>query len=285
MSSLLEVDGLCVDAGSGAGSQRVVQDVALTVSTGECVGVVGESGSGKSMTMRAIMGLLPRGARVSGGETRFAVDGRDPTPYDPLLVRGHGMGMVFQEPMTALNPTRRVGDLISDAIIINTAGVRRRRARSTAVQLLEDVGVPDPGRRARAFPHELSGGLRQRVMIAIALAGHPRLIICDEPTTALDVTVQDQILGLLDRLRRDRDIGLLFVTHDLGVVAQISQRLLVMRNGEVVESGTTREVLARPRHPYTTALRQAAATLEGAPSMAPGEDRTNDPAADRVEVR
>jgi ABC-type dipeptide/oligopeptide/nickel transport system ATPase component len=246
----------------------VVEDVALTVSAGECVGVVGESGSGKSMTMRAVMGLLPRGARVVEGDLRFALGAGEPAAYDPARVRGHGMSMVFQEPMTALNPTRRVSDLVADAIIVNGSGrVRRGAARRTAVGLLEEVGVPDPEGRARAFPHELSGGLRQRVMIAIALAGNPRLVICDEPTTALDVTVQDQILGLLDTLRRDRGIGLVFVTHDLGVVAQVSQRLVVMQDGQVVESGGTVEVLARPRHPYTAALRRAAADLEGTPPV------------------
>jgi ABC-type dipeptide/oligopeptide/nickel transport system ATPase component len=274
MSALLEVQGLCVDAGGRRAGRRVVQDAALTVSAGECVGVVGESGSGKSMTMRAIIGLLPRGARVAAGDLRFASDGGDPAPYDAVQVRGRGIAMVFQEPMTALNPTRRVGDLVADAIIVNGPGrVRRSAARRSAVTLLEEVGVPDPTGRARAFPHELSGGLRQRVMIAVALAGDPRLVICDEPTTALDVTVQDQILGLLDRLRRERGLGLLFVTHDLGVVAQISQRLVVMQDGQVVESGATVDVLDRPQHPYTAALRRAAAELEGAPDVKTAEVR------------
>ena len=267
MSALLEVEGLCVDAGGRRAGGRVVQDAALTVSAGECVGVVGESGSGKSMTMRAIIGLLPRGARVAAGDLRFASGGDDPAPYDAVRVRGRGIAMVFQEPMTALNPTRRVGDLVADAVIVNGSRVRRSAARRRAVTLLEEVGVPDPEGRARAFPHELSGGLRQRVMIAIALAGNPRLVICDEPTTALDVTVQDQILGLLDGLRRERGLGLLFVTHDLGVVAQISQRLVVMQGGQVVESGDTADVLEHPRHPYTAALRRAAAELEGAPPV------------------
>jgi ABC-type dipeptide/oligopeptide/nickel transport system ATPase component len=264
MNALLEVSGLCVDVGGPKACRRVVEEVALTVSAGECVGVVGESGSGKSMTMRALIGLLPRGARIAGGDLRFALAGGPPSPYDPVRVRGGGMAMVFQEPMTALNPTRRVGDLVADAIMVNSAErVRRGVARQAAVRLLDEVGVPDPEARVRAFPHELSGGLRQRVMIAMALAGDPDLVICDEPTTALDVTVQDQILGLLDRLRRERGIGLLFVTHDLGVVAQVSQRLVVMQDGRVVESGSTPEVLSRPRHPYTVALRRAAADLEG----------------------
>jgi ABC-type dipeptide/oligopeptide/nickel transport system ATPase component len=263
VSALLEVRGLCVDVGTGHGARRVVHDVDLHVEAGECLGVVGESGSGKSLTMRSVIGLLPRGARVTGGELTFADDGRL-APYDPADLRGHGIAMVFQEPMTALNPTRRAGDLVADAVISSHSGrIRRTQARVAAVQLLREVGVPDAERRARAFPHELSGGLRQRVMIAMALAGNPRLLICDEPTTALDVTVQDQILGLLDRLREERGLALLFVTHDLGVIAQISQRIAVMYDGRIVEDGPTAQVLAHPKHAYTTSLRSAAAAIEG----------------------
>ncbi|HEY0903072.1 MAG TPA: ABC transporter ATP-binding protein [Marmoricola sp.] len=256
---LLQVRGLCVDVGSGPGRRRVVDGVDLMVDAGECLGVVGESGSGKSLTMRSIIGLLPRGARASGGD--LLVDG---ATYRPADQRGHGIAMVFQEPMTALNPTRRAGDIIADGVLsARTERISRREARQVAVGLMREVGIPDPQRRARAFPHELSGGLRQRVMIALALAGDPRLLICDEPTTALDVTVQDQILGLLDRLREERQLAVLFVTHDLGVIAQISQRIAVMHDGRVVEQGATAEVLARPQHDYTASLRAAAEALDG----------------------
>lgn len=252
---LLEVRGLCVDAGR----RRVVHEVDLTVSAGECLGVVGESGSGKSLTMRSVIGLLPRGTRRTAGE--LLVDG---AAYRPEELRGHGIAMVFQEPMTALNPTRRAGDIVADGVMAaSRERVSRRQARETAVGLLREVGIPDPERRSRAYPHELSGGLRQRVMIALALSGDPRLLICDEPTTALDVTVQDQILGLLDRLREERGLAMLFVTHDLGVIAQISQRIAVMYDGRVVEQGVTAEVLARPRHAYTASLRAAAAAIDG----------------------
>ncbi|HET7068548.1 MAG TPA: ABC transporter ATP-binding protein [Nocardioides sp.] len=263
MTDLLQVRRLRVDVGSGRHRRPVVHGVDLGVQAGECVGIVGESGSGKSLTMRAVIGLLPLGARLTGGTLRFATDG-ELTPYEPEEIRGHGIAMVFQEPMTALNPTRRAGDLVADGVLSARASrISRRRAREVAVELMGEVGIPDPRRRATAYPHELSGGLRQRVMIAMALAGNPRLLLCDEPTTALDVTVQDQILGLLDGLRRDRGLALLFVTHDLGVVAQIAQRLLVMKDGRIVEEGPTAEVLARPRHPYTVALRSGAAAIEG----------------------
>ena len=255
MTDLLEIRGLCVDIGA----RRVVDGVDLTVAPGECVGIVGESGSGKSLTLRSVIGLLPRGARRSEGELRF-----DGAAYLPADLRGHGIAMVFQEPMTALNPTRRTVDLIADGVLCGRRErLSRRRARQIAVGLMREVGVPDPERRAKAYPHELSGGLRQRVMIAMALAGNPRLLLCDEPTTALDVTVQDQILGVLDRLREERGLGLLFVTHDLGVIAQVSQRIAVMYEGRLVEQGGTTEVLAAPKHRYTAALRAAAAAIEG----------------------
>jgi ABC-type dipeptide/oligopeptide/nickel transport system ATPase component len=263
--TLLEVRGLRVDVGSGSGRRRVVDDVDLTVAVGECLGVVGESGSGKSLTMRSVIGLLPRGAQASAGELRF-----DGAAYRPEDLRGHGIAMVFQEPMTALNPTRRAGDIIADGVLsARKVRISRKQAREVAVGLMREVGIPDPQRRARAYPHELSGGLRQRVMIALALAGNPRLLICDEPTTALDVTVQDQILGLLDRLREERDLAMLFVTHDLGVIAQISQRIAVMYGGRIVEQGATDEVLAHPQHEYTASLRAAAAALDGRRTMGP----------------
>lgn len=268
MSPLLRVAGLCVDIGQGPSSRRVVDHVSLSIDAGECLGMVGESGSGKSMTARSVIGLLPSSARVTSGVLEFADPSGRLASYDATKVRGHGIAMVFQEPMTALNPTRRVIDSIADGVIATTATrVSRSRARDLALDLMAEVGIPDAPRRARAFPHELSGGLRQRVMIAMALSGNPRLLLCDEPTTALDVTVQDQILGLLDRLRENRGLGLLFVSHDLGVIAQVSQRVAVMHDGRIVEEGRTTELLARPSHSYTASLRAAAAMIDGEATM------------------
>lgn len=261
---VLEVRQLSVEVGPARSGHRLVHGIDLHVDSGECLGIVGESGSGKSLTMRALMGLLPRGLRIAEGTLLFMPGHGEPVPYDPVLTRGHGMAMVFQEPMTALNPTRRAGDLIADGVIAaSVSRISRSQARARAVDLMREVGIPDPQRRARAYPHELSGGLRQRVMIAMSLAGDPRLLICDEPTTALDVTVQDQILGVLDGLRRDRGLALLFVTHDLGVIAQISQRVVVMYEGRIVEEGQTPKVLAAPQHAYTARLRAAAREIEG----------------------
>ena len=253
--AVLAVRDLRVDA-AGA---PAVDGVSLDVAAGECLGLVGESGSGKSLTLRAVIGLLPRNVRRSGGELRFAsTPGAEPVAYRPEQVRGRGVAMVFQEPMTALNPTRRAGDSVADVLVVGSGGrLRRKDARTRAVELLEEVGISGPARRPQAFPHQLSGGQRQRVAIAAALAGNPRLLLCDEPTTALDVTVQAQVLGLLDRLRRERGLAMLFVTHDLGVVSRLAGRVAVMYAGRVVEQGTTAAVLHDPRHPYTVALRDA----------------------------
>jgi len=240
---VLEVEGLRV----GFGDAHPVDGVSFSVAPGECLGLVGESGSGKSLTLRAALGLLPPAAAVTAGELRF-----DGAAYAAADVRGHGISMIFQEPMSALNPLMRVGDLIAEAL--RARGTARAAARTRAVALMDDVGIPDPARRARAWPHELSGGMRQRVMIAMALAGEPRVLLCDEPTTALDVTVQDQILDLLDGLRRDRGLAIVFVTHNLALIDRVAQRLAVMYAGRIVETGAVGRVLAAPHHPYTARL-------------------------------
>jgi oligopeptide/dipeptide ABC transporter ATP-binding protein len=256
---LLEVDGLRVTVDAGTERVTPVDGVSLSLSRGESLGIVGESGSGKSLTLRAILGLLPATATVEG-TIRFDGLACQPSPGRAQSFTGHGAAMVFQEPMTAMNPTMRVGDLVGEGV--RQTGLRGSRARDAVVQLLRDVGMPDPVRRARAWPHQLSGGLRQRAMIAAAPSTSPDLLLCDEPTTALDVTVQDQILGLLTRLRHERDMAMLFVTHDLAVVAEVCDRIAVMYAGQIVEHGRTDVILGHPQHPYTMALVAAAPTFQ-----------------------
>lgn len=265
MSSLLEVRGWSVELPTAAGWVRPVNDVSLRIDAGESLGLVGESGSGKTMLALSLMGLLPPGSRVSG-EARL--HGETPTNLAALserawrAVRGRDMAMVFQEPMTSLNPVMRIGAQIEEAIRAHEAALDAREVRRRVLEALQRAAVPEPEARAGQFPHQLSGGLRQRAMIAMALAAGPRLLIADEPTTALDVTVQKQILDLLDHLRRELKLGLLFITHDLGVVAQVAERIAVMYAGRIVEEGSAREVLSLPRHPYTQGLLAASPTLE-----------------------
>ncbi|MDP6943039.1 MAG: ABC transporter ATP-binding protein, partial [Myxococcota bacterium] len=227
--------------------------VSFEVREGEFLGIVGESGSGKSVTAKAIMNLLPSYAEVDGTIT---FDGRDVRALAAARERhfwGVELTMVFQDPMTSLNPVKRIGEQIAECLRVHL-GRSHRAARATALDLLEQVGIPEPGKRLRQYPHELSGGLRQRVVIAMALACGPRLLIADEPTTALDVTVQKHILDLLDDLRRDRDMSMVLITHDLGVVAGMADHVLVMYSGKTMESGPTEALFARPSHPYTLGL-------------------------------
>lgn len=235
----LAVTNLCIAVATKASRVEVVSDMSFDLRHGDCLGIIGESGSGKTLTLRAVAGILPSGARVSHGTVRTTTKAT--------------AAMVFQEPRGALNPTMRVGRLVA-ATLRRHHGVSRREARRRMEQLLAEVGIPDPHLRARAWPHELSGGMCQRVMLAAALATEPRVLLCDEPTTALDVTIQDQILGLIDGLRASRGLSVIFVSHDLEVVAQISERVLVMYAGRVMESGHTHDVFRNPRHPYTAAL-------------------------------
>jgi oligopeptide/dipeptide ABC transporter ATP-binding protein len=266
MSDLLEVRGLMVELPTAAGWVRPVNEVSLRIGAGESLGLVGESGSGKTMLSLALMGLLPPGARVSGEATLAAES--SPIKLTALSerewrdVRGGQIAMIFQEPMTSLNPVMRIGAQIEEAIRAHEARLPASEVKRKAIESLRRAAVPEPEARAEQFPHQLSGGLRQRAMIAMALAAGPRLLIADEPTTALDVTVQKQILDLLDRLRRELKLGLLFITHDLGVVAQVAERVAVMYAGRIIEEGPAHEVLARPRHPYTQGLLKASPTLE-----------------------
>jgi oligopeptide/dipeptide ABC transporter ATP-binding protein len=273
MAPLIELRGLVVEIPTPVGWIRPVDDVSFTLGAGESLGLVGESGSGKSMLALALIGLLPPGALVSG-EAFFSATSDADAPYVNLLtllererigIRGGDIAMIFQEPMTALNPVTRVGAQIAEAIEAHGAGLSREEVNRRVVSALERAAVPEPAMRARQYPHQLSGGLRQRAMIAMALAGNngkaPRLLIADEPTTALDVTVQKQILELLAQLRRDLGLALLFITHDLGVVAQVADRIAVTYAGRIVEEGTTREVLEHPSHPYTAGLLRASPQL------------------------
>ena len=252
--ALLEVRALSVDIATPTGVVRPVEDVSFSVRAGQTLAIVGESGSGKSLTATAIMGLLPPAARATGAAW---FDGRDllTLPEEQRRhLRGGAMAMVFQDPMSSLNPVHRVGDQVAEAILAHRPGVGAARARDEAVALLTRVGIADPGRRARAYPHELSGGMKQRVMIAMALANTPRLLIADEPTTALDVTVQAAILDLLAKLRAEEGMGLVLITHSLGVVAEVADEVVVMYAAQVVERGRVGDVFARPLHPYTRAL-------------------------------
>jgi oligopeptide/dipeptide ABC transporter ATP-binding protein len=249
--TILSLRDLRVEIPTPRGVVKAVDGVTLDVLRGGSLGLVGESGCGKSMTLRAIMGLLPGAASIAGGEVVFDGEALSPRSLDGL--RGTSIGMVFQEPMTALNPVMRVGDQIAEGPRVRL-GKSASEARARALELIRLVGIPDPERRYRAYPHELSGGLRQRIVIAIALACEPKLLLCDEPTTALDVTIQDQILHLLARLRGETGVSMVLVTHDLAVVAQTCERVAVMYAARIVETGTVEEVFGAPRHPYTRAL-------------------------------
>src|SRR5216683_1910859 len=272
MAPLIELRGLTVELPTPSGWIRPVDDVSFTLETGESLGLVGESGSGKSMLALALMGLLPPGAKVSG--EAWLANGNPASSRVNLLAlpererigtRGRDVAMIFQEPMTALNPVMRVGAQIAEAIRAHNAGLTRGEVDRRVLGALERAAVPEPAMRARQYPHQLSGGLRQRTMIAMALAGDdgkaPRLLIADEPTTALDVTVQKQILELLAQLRRELGLALLFITHDLGVVAQVADRIAVNYAGRIVEEGPALEVLERPSHPYTAGLLRASPQL------------------------
>ena len=266
MSGLLEVRGLTVELSTPVGWVRPVNEVSLRIAAGESLGLVGESGSGKTMLSLALMGLLPPGARVSG-EASLAMQASmkkltSLSEREWRDVRGGEIAMVFQEPMTSLNPVMRIGAQVEEAIRAHQPKLESREAKRKTLDSLRLASVPEPETRAEQFPHQLSGGLRQRAMIAMALAAGPRLLIADEPTTALDVTVQKQILDLLDRLRRELQLGLLFITHDLGVVAQVAERVAVMYAGRIIEEGPAQNVLAKPLHPYTQGLLRASPTLK-----------------------
>jgi peptide/nickel transport system ATP-binding protein len=251
---LLAVDGLGVTFATEDGPLKAVEDLSFAVARGKTLGIVGESGCGKSVTALAIMGLLPKkGARATG---RVSFEGRPILGLDDAALnrlRGDRLAMIFQEPMSSLNPAHRIGDQIAETVMRHR-GLAREAAWARAVDMLARVRIPDPARRARDYPHRLSGGMRQRAMIAMALACDPALLIADEPTTALDVTVQAQVLDLMRALRRESGAAIILITHDLGVVAEMADEVLVMYAGQAVERAPVADIFARPQHPYTVGL-------------------------------
>lgn len=281
--ALLEIKNLTVEFGSGARPFRAVDQVCLMVDKGEVVGIVGESGSGKSVTAKAIMGLIDWPGRVTAEQLDFAAQDLLAMPdKQRRKITGRDIAMIFQEPMTSLNPCFTAGYQIMEALKIHEGGSKLER-KLRALELLEQVGIPDPPARLKAFPHQLSGGMSQRIMIAMAIACNPLLLIADEPTTALDVTIQAQIIDLLLNLQQQREMALVLITHDLALVAEAAQRVVVMYAGQVVETGPVPEIFDNPRHPYTAALLEALpersvghARLQTIPGVVPGQfDRPN----------
>lgn len=260
-NTLLEVKNLRTYFATARGEVRSVDDVSFSLAQGETLSLVGESGCGKSVTALSLLRLVTPPGRIAGGEIRFA--GRDLlalSEAEMRTIRGDDIAMIFQDPMTSLNPVYTVGEQIAEAIRLHRK-VGRKEAWQQAIEGMRDVAIPAPDVRAKNYPHELSGGMRQRVMIAMALACNPKLLIADEPTTALDVTIQAQILDLLTELREKRNLALLLITHDLGVVAETSDRVAVMYAGKIVEQASARELFRHPRHPYTEGLLRAVPRL------------------------
>lgn len=253
-NNMLEVDGLQVSFKTYAGEVQAVRDVSFTLRKGETLAIVGESGSGKSVGAKSLMGLLPDNSVIKGGEATF--EDRDLlTLSDRQMqkIRGPKIAMVFQDPMTSLDPTMRIGAQITESLKKHM-GLRGSAAKERAVELLKAVHIPNAESRLKQYPHEFSGGMRQRVVIAIALACDPQVLICDEPTTALDVTIQEQILELLAELQEKNGTSIILITHDLGVVAQVAHRVAVMYSGRVIETGTVHDIFNAPKHPYTWGL-------------------------------
>ena len=265
----LEVANLSVAIRGAARDYVALDGISFAIARGQTLGLVGESGCGKSLLSLALMGLLPAGVAVTAGS--IALAGREllgVAPAELQQLRGSRIAMIFQEPMTSLNPVLRIGDQIVEAILCHEK-IGRAAARARAAKLLELVRMPDVSQRLLAYPHEMSGGMRQRVMIAMALACDPELLIADEPTTALDVTVQGQVLNLLFELQDELKMGLLLISHDLGLVAQGCDELLVMYRGRIIESGKAHELLARPRHPYTNGLLACSPALDSSCAAGP----------------
>jgi len=251
---LLEVSGLRVEFPTRRGTLVAVDGISFSIAPGEVLGVVGESGAGKSLTGMAIIGLLEPPGRIAAGEIRLEGERIDTLPYEKMRrIRGRRIGAIFQDPLTSLNPLYTVGQQLEETILTHLDATQRQ-ARERALRLLREVGIPAPEQRIDHFPHQFSGGMRQRVVIALALCAEPRLIIADEPTTALDVSIQAQIIQLLKMLARERGTAVMLITHDMGVIAETADRVAVMYAGRIAEIGPVREVIHAPRHPYTSGL-------------------------------
>ena len=251
---LLAVTGLSVEFPTRHGTLRAVRDVSFDIDPGEILGVVGESGAGKSLTGSAVIGLIDAPGRIAAGEVRLAGRRIDNLPYEAMrAIRGREIGAIFQDPLTSLNPLYTIGAQLVETIQTHLP-LSPSQARSRAIELLDDVGIPAAARRFDHYPHQFSGGMRQRVVIALALAGRPRLVIADEPTTALDVSIQAQIIELLKRLCREHGTAVMLITHDMGVIAETAHRVAVMYAGRIVEIGPVGDVIHRPAHPYTLGL-------------------------------
>lgn len=296
MAKKLEVKDLRISFRTDAGKLQTVRDISFDLERGRTLAIVGESGSGKSVTSRAIMGILAGNATVEAGQ--ILCDGEDLLKLSEeewCSVRGKRIAMIFQDPLSCLNPVMRVGKQIMEAVLLGTRArqgqgrLSRAQARQRALELMGEVGIHEPAVRFRQYPFQLSGGMRQRIVIAIALASDPEILICDEPTTALDVTIQAQILELINRLKKERNISVLFITHDLGVVANMADDIAVMYAGKIVEYGTAEDVFYDPRHPYTWSLLASmpdldtAEKLEAIPGTPP--DMTAPPVGDAFAPR
>ncbi|MCZ8268965.1 ABC transporter ATP-binding protein [Rhabdaerophilum sp.] len=259
---VLEVSGLTLDFATRRGTLRALDGVSFSIARGEVLGVVGESGAGKSLTGTAIIGLVERPGRITGGEIHLNGQRIDNLPPKEMrAIRGRKIGMIFQDPLTSLNPVFRIGDQLIETLQAHLP-LSKAEARQRAIELLTEVGIPAPEKRIDGYPHEFSGGMRQRVVIALALAAGPDLIVADEPTTALDVSVQAQIITLLKRLCRTRGTSVMLITHDMGVIAETADRVAVMYAGRIVEIGPVAEVIRHPRHPYARGLMGAIPALD-----------------------
>jgi len=264
VAPLLQVDRLATEFITEQGVARALDDVSFELGAGETLGIVGESGCGKSVTALSIMRLLPKPAgSIVGGSVLFdGVDLRRLAADEMHSIRGNRIAMIFQEPMTALNPVYKVERQLGETFLLHNPGMSREAVRAASLEILEKVGIPAPERRLNEYPHQLSGGMRQRVMIAIALSCHPDILIADEPTTALDVTIQAQILELMRELQQQTGMAIIFITHDLGVIAELCDRVLVMYGGRVIEQSGIETLFDAPRHPYTRGLLNAIPRLE-----------------------
>ena len=254
MDKILEVKNLKISFRTSGGTVKAVRDISMDLERGRTIAIVGESGSGKSVSIRAIMGILANNAIIAEGSIMY--DGMDLTKLTEdefHEIRGNRIGLIFQDPLSALNPIMKIGNQITESLRLNRK-MKKDEAKKVALELMKSVGIPHAEKRFDQYPFQFSGGMRQRIVIAIALAGDPEILICDEPTTALDVTVQAKILELINQIKKERNLSVIFITHDLGVVANMADRVNVMYAGKVVETGTAEEIFFEPAHPYTWAL-------------------------------